>query len=276
MAPPNRPSGTGGTEITSIAVEDLLRSARRLTVGSAVLLFGIASTIFSFAYGIGRATAANGELAAEGSGNVAPYVLPTVHSWIRFDATGEGEARRFVADQRIYYGLFAHRAPSATDDRFDEAYPLSQRAELRLLAGTEQPEALEVQHNALQWSFPLAIDTGDYKSVVTGVRRRYYEDWLSKPRFDHDKNQLANTEEDFCYPTGTDIIGEVALSVESSTLAFKAPPDGTRAFVVGPADDSAARVVVTRSNVFGDDVSVATARFKRPLVNQELCIVVAW
>jgi hypothetical protein len=270
-----------GTKLQDIPVRKLVEGLGRLTLGSALFVLTLLSTLTTGAYTLGRAKVdinasplPPGSRLVQQANQKVPYVLPTVYSWIRLETSDFTPGHSLVADERVFYSLLSYKSP-APDDRFEERYT-SERTVLEYLPGPDAPSGLAFRDASLEWSVPLPMGQGDYRAIATGVRRQYPSDWMSRERRDHDGRLLGPREEDFCYPSSNDSIGEVVISVESATLSFKAPPDGTRILTVNGASNTHLQPVVTRALVSGSNVSVATARFATPAPTQESCIVVSW
>jgi hypothetical protein len=270
------------TKVEDVTIDQLFAHVRRLTLGSALLIISLLSGLATSAFAVGRAgrvgtvgpTAAENSLSKQPHETV-PYVLPTVYAWIRLEPAAAGRPDgSLIADEHVFYSLFADKAPTP-DDRFNEQYT-SERTTLQYLPGPDEPEGQAFRDASLQWSVPLRMSLGDYRALVTGVRRTYPAQWSTTTRRDHAGQALGPREEDFCYPSANDSIGEVVISVESTAFSFKAPPDGTRALTVKSKDRPNILPTVTRAMVSGRSVSVATARFAKPSPTQESCLIVSW
>ena len=92
---------------------------------------------------------------------------------------------------------------------------------------------------------------------------------------------MAVNQDEFCYPIGDDVIGELVIAVESQTLKFKTPSvgladptEGTRVFTVPTHEPAPTKPLVV--NIDAVESSVATARFVTPRQSDEACLIVAW
>jgi hypothetical protein len=260
---------------------------RTLSVGSVATLVGAIATLVTFAIQIDRQTRPSPR--SPDSAQVAdllvnagrkldrPYVLPSVQSWIRLNRNDQDG--RFVADQHSTYSLLALRDIAPSENVFSEGYK-SDNATLDYLPGTDDVTDL-ARRDGISWRVPLSMKVGEYRTVVTAVRRNYRAGWNAQHRTDHAGYALAVNQDEFCYPIGDDVIGELVIAVESQTLKFKTPSvgladptEGTRVFTVPTHEPAPTKPLVV--NIDAVENSVATARFVTPRQSDEACLIVAW
>lgn len=211
------------------------------------------------------------------------YVIPTVTMLIRLEKQAGASPLELRADQRIVYSLQAARSIAMNSGLFTEQFE-SRNASLARLPGADREGPLvdESTTSTVRWDVRFGMIPGAVRSVVTGVRRAY-DGPLQPNRTSHahrvfpDARRLEPSEDEFCYPAGTDLIGEITILVESSSLRFR-KPQGAAAYIISERESTVRPVEAELSiaAVGNANRSVVYARFPRLGLRDEACLVVAW
>jgi len=275
---PNKPAE--GHDVQKYSIRDLWSAFTNLSIGSLIFVFGFLSTLVGAAIAVDHFIRPGGlppvehPLLAEGRRSNQSYVLPSIVSWIRLEAERAGFAPSW-AEQRITYDVWARSDITSDDDVFEEGYN-SSNADLTFVSGTDHAGNFKTIHG-LEWVVPLRMKAGDFRSVVTGVHRAYHPGWSEHARTSHAGDTLMNNQDEFCYENSAkDVIGELTVLVESSTLTFKSPLAGTTAYRLRGKDRSSMTPEVRGVEQNALPSSTAMARFGRPSPDEVDCLVLAW
>jgi hypothetical protein len=149
------------------------------------------------------------------------YIIESAVMTVRLDGATNTTTPK-ITDVEITYSLLA----LATVTNFDEEYhAMTPEAEVFRIHGSE-PES-DLDHPAPDrkaWNVFLHLQPGQRQTIVTAARY-IYPQGLPANRTIRDFPDLNPTEDVYCYPNSEDIIGDLAIRIESP-LPIKTPLSG--------------------------------------------------
>ncbi len=149
------------------------------------------------------------------------YVIETATMFVNLDGPGT-EAGKKAVDVRIVYTIFALNQVS----QFDEGYhSMMSNVNIDRIRGSDpETELMEAAPTHKSWFVNTDLAPGLRRTIVTGARYIYVLPLPAK-RNVHGFQDLAPSDDAWCYPNDADIMGEFTIVIQSS-LPIQPPKDG--------------------------------------------------
>lgn len=200
------------------------------------------------------------------------YVIPSIAMVVTLDR--DGPHSPIVATQHIAYFTHYLRAPLVGARAFDESYHSFFADKMDALAGADSAIFVEDRPMLKAWNIYMHVDSGQTRSIVTGVMSTYPRKLKSRRTIHYFRHLRAN-EDAFCYPnTANDVIGSILITVESTTLSLHLRTDADNAGILRNGQYISAPAILHRSpDASGRSVS---SRFDDVREGDVVCLRVAW
>jgi len=161
-----------------------------------------------------------------------PYVIEAVTMITRFE---QASPTQRVADVRTIYTLFAIK--DFTDDAFLEDYHSHTTKNVTRVPGSEPESDTE----PAKWKVLVGAKKGQRRTLMTSVRFTY-DVPFPVPGTEHCFSPIGGFDEERrYYPNDQDVIGQLTMIIESSTLHFSEPGNDD-ACIVNPPDPSGEKI----------------------------------
>ena len=163
------------------------------------------------------------QLAKDGLEAGKPYVLPSVVMLITVERSADGKS--ITSDRHIVYSVQSlkpldHEAhPEYFTESLHSAYPL------QLIPGADREYVTEPNVDAKAWQVLFDLDKGKRHAVVT-AGHVVMPSKLPDPHTVHMFTGLRSNEDAYCYPNTGDLIEELVIIVQSTTLRLYLPNNG--------------------------------------------------
>ena len=152
------------------------------------------------------------------------YILPTVMMIVKIDKVTE---ERIESDSSIFYQIQALKDISRENKVFQEFCTAlsekevkSQPEEVNYQPGSDEEKLTQNEKQNQSWEVRFDLKAGQRRMIVTRCHRTYLSPFEAGRRVYDLFGSIGKNEEVFLYPSGDDVIGEIVIMIETSSLNF--------------------------------------------------------
>lgn len=149
----------------------------------------------------------------------SPLIIKSLIVSVKLELIGANKDT-LMAQERIHYTVVALRDILENENVFVEDYSTSYTTKIKRWYGTEQEQSISMS-NPNQYYVVFECKKGETKTIITGADY-YYKYPLQDKRISDFRNIVLGSNEDlWIYPNKDDVIGDLTIILESSTLKLK-------------------------------------------------------
>jgi len=149
-------------------------------------------------------------------------ILPTVMMIVKIDKVTE---ERIESDSSIIYQIQALKDIGRENKDFQEFCTAvedvkPQPEEVNYQPGSDDEKLTQNKKQYQSWEVRFDLKAGERRTIVTRCHRTYLSPFDAGRRVYELFGSIGKNEEVFLYPSGDEVIGEIVIMIESSSLNF--------------------------------------------------------